>query len=147
MKNRSAFAALAFFCAQVAYACSPGQNFDVYFAQNSSVVSASELLRLGNWTADQRVKYPRQEIFQIDGRADEREDHAPSLAKARLQAVVAILDILHFNQVPMNEHHGVYRSGDVENGRRVEISILPACPHQCCALPNHNGEGNGLPMP
>jgi len=118
--------------ARIGYACMPGQNFDVYFPSNSATVSASEILRLANWMADQRIKYPTQEVFQIDGRAEDHERNARALAKARLQAVASILANHHFNQVPMDEHHGIYRSGDVENGQRVEISILPACPNPCC---------------
>lgn len=62
----------------------PGQNFDVYFSQDSAVVSASEMLRLANWTTDQRIKYPRQEVFQIDGRAEERERNPQSLARCHI---------------------------------------------------------------
>lgn len=133
MKIRESLAVLAFLCAPAAQACMPGQNFDVYFSQDSAVVSASEMLRLANWTTDQRIKYPRQEVFQIDGRAEERERNPQSLARARLQAVASVLKALHFNQVPIDERSGIYHSGDVENGRRVEISVLPACPNPCCS--------------
>ncbi len=132
MKIRRTLAALLLLGNHPAYACMPGQNFDVYFPPDSAAVSTSEVLRMANWMVDQRIKYPRQELFQINGWAEEREHNARSLAKARLQAVVSILKTQHFNQVPMDEHYGVYRSGDVENGRRVEISILPACPNPCC---------------
>lgn len=130
--NKYAFAVLALLCTGAVHACMPGQNFDVYFSPDSAVVSAPEILRLANWTAEQRIKYPKQEVFQIDGRAEEREHNARPLAKARLQAVASILKRQRFNQIPMEEHTGIYRSGDVENGRRVEISVLPACPNPCC---------------
>lgn len=132
MKIRNTLAAFLLLSAHAAYACMPGQNFDVHFSSDSATVSASEILRLANWIVDQRIKYPTQEVFQIDGRAEDREHNAHTLAKARLQAVVSILEAQHFNQVPMDEHYGVYRSGDVENGKRVEISILPVCPNSCC---------------
>jgi hypothetical protein len=48
MKIRESLAVLAFLCTPAVQACMPGQNFDVYFSQDSAVVSASEMLRLAN---------------------------------------------------------------------------------------------------
>ena len=122
----------AFLSMQCAHACMPGKNIDVYFASNSSVVTASEMLRLANWMVDQRIKYPRQKAITAGGYAEEGERSPKSLAAERLHAVARTLKATNFNQVPVQEHFGVYRPGDVSNGRRVEISLLPACPDECC---------------
>ncbi len=123
------------FLAQFAHACMPGKNIDVYFPSNSSAVTASEMLRLGSWMVDQRLRYPKQQAIIVSGYAEEREHNAKSLAEMRLHAVTAILTERGFNQVSIQEHSGVYKSDDVKNGRRVEITMLPACPNDCC--PDH----------
>jgi hypothetical protein len=118
-----------------AYACVPSENFDIYFSTNSSEIPASEVLRLANWAADQRIVYAdhvTSEITQISGHAEERERDPARLASARLAVGRSLLQQLGFLRGTIDSGTHVYANKYVKDGRRVEISFLPDCPNKCC---------------
>jgi len=118
--------------ASAALACMPGKNIDVYFPTGSSIPPAAEVKRLAIWVAEQRTGVPKQQALEMSGYADSTEPGARGLAHRRLEAVERLLIGWKFNQVPISAHYGVYPTGSVQNGKRVEIALLPACPNECC---------------
>ncbi|WP_083383887.1 hypothetical protein [Cupriavidus sp. USMAHM13] len=129
--------------ANPALACLPGKHFDLYFSAGSVVPSATEVRRLALWVAELRRDVPAQQVFAMSGYADSAEPRAHELSRLRLDAVHRLLTGWRFNQVPIATHYGVYPAGTVSNGKRVEISLLPACPNDCCG----NGERRGTASP
>ncbi|ORT83353.1 hypothetical protein B7G54_23790 [Burkholderia puraquae] len=118
-----------------ASACVASENFDIHFPKNSSYVSNSEIVRTANWTADQKIAYARhvtKETTLISGHAEESEQNALPLAQSRMQAAYALLKQFGFLRGTVKTSARVYSHGDVDNGRRVEISFLPDCPNKCC---------------
>ncbi|MEK6345930.1 MAG: hypothetical protein V4764_00520 [Burkholderia sp.] len=122
-----------------AVACTPSENVDIYFDANSSVISNAEIVRVASWVAERKVDYAdhvTEEETLISGHAQDNE-HAPqALAKSRLLAGRALLAQLGFLRGMVRASVRVYSRDDVDNGRRVEISFLPACPNKCCVGPN-----------
>ncbi|MET3917036.1 hypothetical protein ABID97_003818 [Variovorax sp. OAS795] len=122
--------------APAAFACSPVKGIDVFFEWNSSRVSAEQVLRLANWTAMLRERYPNRQEMNIEATAEQGE-HAPrNLAMARAKNVARVLnEDLRFTaptvNLPTKGH--VYPNGALgkEDVKRVEIDFLPACPHEC----------------
>ncbi|MCA8155079.1 hypothetical protein DF044_31595 [Burkholderia contaminans] len=117
------------------FACIAGENIDIYFQVGSAVVSNSEVVRIANWVADQKIGYAShaaKETTLIGGHAEESEHGAQALAQSRLQTGRALLEQLGFLRGTVQASARVYLRGDVDNGRRVEISFLPDCPNKCC---------------
>jgi len=117
---------------QIAFACVPSRNVDIYFAFDSAEISAAEFRRLADWALEQRKNYPNQQAIYLDGYAEEVESAPRALARRRASEVERLLVQLRFNSIPMETSAAVYRTGDVSNGKRVEVSLLPACPNDCC---------------
>ncbi|NHV29826.1 hypothetical protein [Burkholderia sp. D-99] len=118
-----------------AFACIASENFDIYFNRDDATISNSEIMRVANWVADQKIAYANhttKETTLISGHAEEDEHGAQALAQSRLQAGRALLEQLGFLRGTIRASARVYSLGDVDNGRRVEISFLPACPNKCC---------------
>ncbi|MDR6498022.1 hypothetical protein J2785_001165 [Burkholderia ambifaria] len=118
-----------------AFACIASENFDIYFDRNDATISNSEVVRIANWVADQRITYANhttKEVTLISGHAEEDELGAQALAQSRLQVGRALLEQLGFLRGTIRASARVYSHGDVDNGRRVEISFLPDCPNKCC---------------
>ncbi|WP_174932756.1 hypothetical protein [Burkholderia lata] len=117
------------------FACIASENIDIYFQEGSAVVSNSEVVRTANWVADQKIVYAghaAKETTLIGGHAEDGEHRAQALAQSRLQAGHALLEQLGFLRGTIQASTRVYLRGDVDNGRRVEISFLPDCPNKCC---------------
>ncbi|NIF45874.1 OmpA family protein [Burkholderia sp. Tr-862] len=118
-----------------AFACIAGENFDIYFWPDSSHISNSEIARIAKWADEQKINYANhvtKETTLISGHADEGEQRALSLAQSRMQTAYALLEQLGFLRGTIKTSARVYSHGDVDNGRRVEISFLPDCPNKCC---------------
>ncbi|AKL99895.1 hypothetical protein [Burkholderia pyrrocinia] len=117
------------------FACIASENFDIYFSRDSSHISNAEIVRIAKWTADQKLNYANhlaKETTLISGHAEESESEALALAQSRLQTAYALLEQLGFLRGTIKKSARVYSHGDVDNGRRVEISFLPDCPNKCC---------------
>ncbi|MGZ2744035.1 hypothetical protein [Burkholderia stagnalis] len=126
---------LLFALSNSAFACTASENFDIYFPENSVVVPNTEIVRLTNWVIDQKVTYVNHttgEETLVSGHAEEGEQHAPKLAQSRLEVGRALLEQLGFLRGTVKTSARVYAHGDVDNGRRVEISFEPDCPNKCC---------------
>ncbi|AOJ30115.1 hypothetical protein [Burkholderia metallica] len=118
-----------------AFSCIASENFDIYFSRDSSSISNAEIARIAKWTADQKISYANhfaKETTLISGHAEESEQRAPALAQSRMQAAYALLEQLDFLRGTIKTSARVYSHGDVDDGRRVEISFLPDCPNKCC---------------
>ena len=118
-----------------AFACIASENFDIYFSRDSSHISNSEIARIAKWAADQKIHYANhltKETTLISGHAEESERRALALAQSRMQTAYALLEQLGFLRGTIKTSARVYSHGDVDNGRRVEISFLPDCPNKCC---------------
>lgn len=118
-----------------AFACIASENFDIYFDGNDATISSSEIVRVANWVADQKIAYANhttKETTLISGHAEENEHGAQALAQSRLQVGRALLEQLGFLRGTIRASARVYSHADVDNGRRVEISFLPDCPNKCC---------------
>ncbi|WP_423391267.1 hypothetical protein [Burkholderia sp. LMG 21824] len=126
---------LSLLTANPAFACIASENFDIYFSIDSSHISNSEIARIAKWAADQKVYYANhftKETTLISGHAEESERSALALAQSRMQTAYALLEQLGFLRGTIKTSARVYSHGDVDNGRRVEISFLPDCPNKCC---------------
>lgn len=118
-----------------AFACIASENFDIYFNRDDATISNSEVVRIANWVADQKIAYANhttKETTLISGHAEENEHGAQALAQSRLQVGRALLEQLGFLRGTIRASARVYSHADVDNGRRVEISFLPDCPNKCC---------------
>ena len=115
-----------------AHACNthnqPGQNFDLWFAENSAHASNEQIFRLANWAVDVRMKYPVREGVSITGLAIAAENKPKELAKRRAEDAQAMLMQFGINAVPYVVESRVYGSDHIfylsENWKRVEIAIL-----------------------
>ncbi|MGJ7534773.1 MULTISPECIES: hypothetical protein [unclassified Variovorax] len=119
-----------------AFACSPGKSIDVFFERNSSRVSAEQVLRLANWTAMLRERYPNRQAINMGANAEQGERDPHNLAMTRARNVARVLDEdLRFTvpTVTPPAKGYVYPAGALgkEDVKRVEIDFLPACPHEC----------------
>ncbi|UVE68747.1 hypothetical protein L2Y90_18425 [Burkholderia pyrrocinia] len=118
-----------------AFACIASENLDIHFDKNDVSISNSEVVRVANWVADQKIAYANhatKETTLISGHAEEDEHGAQALAQSRLQVGRALLEQLGFLRGTIRASARVYSHADVDNGRRVEISFLPDCPNKCC---------------
>lgn len=129
-------ATLAVLVAPAAFACSPVKSIDVFFDRNSAEVSAAQVLKLANWTAMLREKYPNRQSLDLGANAEQGERDARNLALKRARNVAHILEeSLHFTVPAINpptKGH-VFPAGALgaQDVKRVEIDFLPACPHEC----------------
>ncbi|MBN3826469.1 hypothetical protein G3O00_22955 [Burkholderia sp. Ac-20384] len=117
------------------FSCVASENFDIYFQRNVSTISNSEIVRVAQWVVDQKIAYANhatKETTLISGHAEEGERGAKALAQSRLQVGRVLLEQLGFLRGTIRASARVYSHGDVDNGRRVEISFLPDCPNKCC---------------
>ena len=127
--------ALSLLASNPAIACIASENFDIYFSRDNSYVSNSEIARIAKWVTDQKINYANhftKETTLISGHAEESERSALTLAQSRMQTAYALLGQLGFLRGTIKTSARVYSHGDVDNGRRVEISFLPDCPNKCC---------------
>lgn len=120
---------------QSIFACSPSENFDIYFPQNSAKVPVSEVIRLANWAIDQKSAYANhftKESTLVSGHAEEGEREPKTLAMERLDAGMSLLKEFGFLRGEVETSTHIYSPQDVKNGKRVEISFEPDCPNKCC---------------
>ena len=124
-----------------AFACVASENIDLYFAQNSTQLPNSEIVRLAHWIADQKLTYERhqtEEATALSGHADSTERDASATARARMLLGEQLLVNMGFTKASIHTSARVYNKGDVENGRRIEISFGPQCPNKCCNAPTRD---------
>ena len=123
-------------------ACSPIKVFYVYFDRDSAAVSADQVLRLGSWMTELRMRYPNHEAIYVGASVEpEERDHRPhGLGLERGRNVARVLrENLQFTARidPPKTSHVVGRepsaNKSVENQRAlgVQLDFLPACPHEC----------------
>jgi len=127
--------------ASQAFACVASENIDLYFAQNSTQLPNSEIVRLAHWIADQKLTYERhqtEEATALSGHADSTERDASATARARMLLGEQLLVNMGFTKASIHTSARVYNKGDVENGRRIEISFGPQCPNKCCNAPTRD---------
>lgn len=133
---------LALFCVS-ALACEgpqnlPGQYIDVSFDRASSVLSNAQILKLANWSLDIRSRFNIVESLSVIGLAERSEQNPPQLAKDRAEAVSRSLAQLGIQSTKEDVSGQVYKPRDPpsaydEGGRRVEVSLGPGCPNNCCS--------------
>ncbi|WP_205794189.1 hypothetical protein [Burkholderia sp. Ac-20353] len=118
-----------------ASACSPVRTWDVSFERNSAEISNNEILRLANWLSDLRVRYTSLDRASIGGLAESGEEAAAVLAKRRAENVRQFLTSFGLGTASVDMNARVHRPSGVtgirDNGRHVEIDVLPECPHEC----------------
>lgn len=136
MRAKSLFIALSLLAPLAAFGCSPGQSIDVFFSRNSALVSAEQVLRMANWTAVLRQRYPNRQSIDFAANAEQGEKDAKNLALARGRNVSRILfEDLQFSAPSINPptKGNVFPAGSLgrQDVKRVEIDFLPACPHEC----------------
>lgn len=120
-----------------ALACSPIKSTGVVFDRNSAKVPAEQVLKIANWTALLRVRYPNREAIFMTTQAAFGEGDANSLGLKRMRSVAEVLtENLQFD---VQQIHlptiGYVAAAPAPEGstlvKRVDIDFLPACPHEC----------------
>ncbi|WP_185453519.1 OmpA family protein [Ralstonia sp. SET104] len=133
-----------------ALACSPVQGLDLAFPNNSAALDARSALRLGNWLADLKARFPNYSMFVIDGHTDAGERGALALAKSRAETVQRFLTDRGFQpqRVHVNQSTSSYNKPTAGiPTRSASVDFVPACPHACCSLTTHEVDDKGEPMP
>ena len=128
---------LALLPAFAALACSPIKSIGIRFDRNSAEVPAEQVLKLANWTAMLRARYPNREAVFMSTQADFGEHNASSLGLRRARNVAKILEQdLQFTvpivKLPIKGHVAAIPAPEGSQlVRRVDVEFLPACPHEC----------------
>jgi hypothetical protein len=139
-----------------AIACAGPQNqrteqFTVHFERNSSTLRSDSILRLANWSAEMKIKYPIRLWLSVVGMAAPNEKNANSVAEQRAVNVKDMADLFGMGTTAsevksyVNSRHEADMSGD--HGAVVLIDMNPGCPNDCCdGITAPNGETSGLPQ-
>lgn len=143
--------ALALFAATstASIACSPGNlYFEPKFEPSQSQLSGAEILRLADWRADQRQRYPNGGEIHVEVQANKEAGVPHKLAEARLASLLVLLQNLGITRDDIEKPSIVDRTIDSAHLRSSElrpkvlqyinaagISINPRCPHPCCPGP------------
>ena len=130
------------FISDVAQACSPIKVVGIYFENNSSGVSAQQVLRMAQWIIDLKKRYHRYEMIYLDGTAEPGEASPKILGLERARNVKHVLvenfgfdaEKIHlpasgYVAAPVSENIKRYENG--KGVRAVDIGLLPGCPHEC----------------
>lgn len=134
---QSLSASLAVLLAPTAWSCSPIKSIGVVFERNSATVPAKEVLKLANWTAALRSRYPNRASLFFTTQAAFGEQDASALGVRRARNVASVLQQdLQFNvrEVDLPKKGYVATKPAPEGSdlvKRVDIDFLPACPHEC----------------
>lgn len=146
MKSHSAtlsalIAVLAVLAPPSSHACSPIKARGVYFERDSSVVPAYQVLRLANWVTDLRQRYPNHQAFYVSASTEPGEqmpsrlgmDRAHNIARVlqeNLQIAPAKIELPErsYVEAPVSAY---LKQLEKSEGVRVDLSFLPACPHEC----------------
>ncbi|WP_156811398.1 hypothetical protein [Cupriavidus sp. USMAHM13] len=145
MKKALALAQLAT-AATASMACTPGNlDFEPKFEPGRSQLSGTEVLRLAEWRADQRERYPNGGEIHAEVQANTEAGVPHKLAEARLATFLGLLRDLGITEEEMEKPGIVDRAIDSAHLRSAElrpkvleylntagISIHPRCPHPCC---------------
>ena len=134
-------AILAMLAAPSSDACSPIKVIGVYFERDSSVVPASQVSRLANWVIDLRHRYPNHQAFYVSASNEPCEqapnhlglDRAHNIARVlqkNLQIAPAKIELPErsYVEAPVSAY---LKQLEKSQGVRVDLSFLPACPHEC----------------
>ena len=130
-------ASLAVLFAPAASACSPIKSIGIVFDRNSAEVPAEQVLKLANWTAMLRVRYPNREAIFMTTQAAFGENDASNLGLTRTRNVAKVLtEDLQFNVQRIKlPTQGYVATKPAPEGsdlvKRVDVEFLPACPHEC----------------
>lgn len=129
---------IAALAAPGAIACSPVKSIDIFFSRNSAAVSADQVLRLAEWTALLRAQYPNRQMLALGANVEQGEHGGEKLGRQREQAVVRLIGDLQFsaNRVEVADKIHILPAGALGQGprndvKRVEVDLVPACPHEC----------------
>lgn len=118
-------------------ACSPIKSIGIVFDWNSAEVPAAQVLKLANWTAMLRARYPNREAIFMTTQAAFGESDVSNLGLKRARNVAKILtDDLQFEVQRIKlPNKGYVAAAPAPEGsdlvKRVDIEFLPACPHEC----------------
>jgi hypothetical protein len=137
-----------------AIACKGPQNqrteqMTVHFERGSSALSSDSILRLANWTAEMKTKYPIRLWTSVIGMAAPDEKNAERLAATRANNVKSMTDLFGISRTAsevksyVNSHHEVEMSGD--DAAVVVIDMNPGCPNDCCDGVTHSNHSDGAP--
>lgn len=130
-------ACLALSATSAALACSPVKSIGVVFDLNSAVLPAKQVLKLANWTALLRTRYPNREAIFMTSQTAFGERDANELGLKRTRSVARILqDDLQFDvqaiHLPTRAYAATKRAPEGSDlVKRVDVEFLPACPHEC----------------
>jgi len=138
-------ATLAMLTALPSHACSPIKVIGVYFERDSSAVPASQVSRLANWVIGLRQRYPNHQAFYVSASTEPGEqapdrlglDRARNIARVlqeNLQIAPAKIELPErsYVEAPVSAY---LKQLEKSQGVRVDLSFLPACPHECsCQL-------------
>jgi hypothetical protein len=139
-------------------ACNGPQNqrteqMTVRFERDSSALTSDSILRLADWSAEKKVKYPLRLWTSIVGMAAPNEKNARTLAAERTNNVKTITDLFGMSSTAsevksyVNSRQEAEMTGD--GGAIVLIDMNPGCPDDCCDGITHpihsDGEPSGLP--
>jgi len=138
-------ATIAISAAAPSYACSPVKVRGVYFERDSSVIPASQVLRLANWMIDLRQRYPNHQAFYVTASTEPGERTTNQLGMDRAHNIARVLqENLHIAPAKIQLPERSYVEAPVSaylkqleksEGVRVDLGFLPACPHECpCQL-------------
>jgi hypothetical protein len=129
------------------------EQMTVHFERDSSALASDSILRLANWSAEKKVKYPLRLWTSVVGMAASDEKNARSLAAKRANNVKNITDLFGISSTAsevksyVNSRQEVEMTGD--GGAIVLIDMNPGCPDDCCDGITHpippDGEPSGLP--
>jgi hypothetical protein len=114
-------------------ACSPNQNFDVHFAENSSELESSEILRLADWKIKINSLFPNHDQLQIAGAAEATEVDPNQLSKDRARIVYEFFQRTHYERAKITVENHVYKIPRIneKSFMRTEIMMTPLPPHPC----------------
>ncbi|QQX83949.1 hypothetical protein JJQ59_16265 [Cupriavidus necator] len=141
---------LAVLLAMPSFACSLGNlEFSPIFETGSSHLSGAEMLRLADWRADLRRRFPNAGEFYVEVPESKAAGVTQQLAESRRTHLTDTLRNLGVSSADIKLSAVVKRSVDPRRmkgvGLRREairyintatIAISPRCPHACCPGPD-----------
>ncbi|MDM0075662.1 hypothetical protein QTH90_14765 [Variovorax sp. J2P1-59] len=129
---------IAFLATPSVFACSPIKSIDIFFSKGSAAVSVAQGLRLAEWTATLRAQYPSRQLISIAANVEKGERGGAALGELRKRVIEDLIDDLDFTAAEKStggEVHvlpaGALGPGARNDVKRVEVTLLPACPHEC----------------
>lgn len=130
-------------------ACNPGNlYFNPEFEPGQAQLSRNEIVRLADWRADQRNRYPNGGMIFVDVLANQDAEVSHQLAESRLASLLGLLMNFGIPRSDIEEARVLDRDVGLAEVRNPEkrsealkylnsatIAIAPRCPHPCCPGP------------